>query len=1750
MRNFIVKSRNPFSTIVEMFVPVIVILLLWAIRTAVSDTNKPNQQFISDVQTFYPGNGSNSFYNYRIVNSIFPFTIAFVGNGNNQNAVQSVKSAFSSTFPVNMPTVYFNTESDLNNYIGNSQYSLNPSVPGLFAAIIFNTIGSSTTGSQNWDYKIMMNSSDSRGNVGPQKCVPNTLQTVSVNAYTLDQDSSTWNMYINQGYGFLQTWLEGYIVQKTTGYSTLLQHSVVSFPTVAHISDQFVNIIGIFLGLLYTMAYVWPVTRLISGIVEEKESRMKETMFMMGLRPLVYHLSWFITYAIMFATTSILIAIVAHQAIFPKSDGSLVFLYFWLFGCTVYAYSMLMSVFFTRARVASIIGAVIFFLSFFPYFAVSDALISTSNKELACLSAPVCFALGVTAISNLEAFQQGLTYSTAGSVINNFSVNITFGFFILDVVIYLLLAFYLEAVLPSTYGVSRHPLFFIQWLWKKESVLESNQNDTPNPNVDELPPDVRKTAPVKIRNLVKEFTPASGSKVVAVNNLSVEMLEGQIFALLGHNGAGKTTTIHMLTGLYQPTSGSAEVYGKSIITDMSSVRHNLGVCPQHDVLFPILTVRETLCYFARLKGLDEDQIDQSIFEIVSDLSLMEKMDAPAGTLSGGQKRKLSLGVALIAGSKVVFLDEPTSGMDPYARRATWELLRQGKRGRVIVLTTHFMDEADYLGDRIAIMSSGELRCCGSSLFLKSRYGVGYSLTLTKAENMRDDSKAQTLLMQHVPTAELVSHVAGELSFRLPFAASGLFEALFRKFDEDKAGLGLLNYGMSVTTLEEVFLRVARDQVTHEEDKEGKLLDAMASTHDVVHSDAVLPVYEAATVSAVPRQMYALFVKRMLYASRDIKLFLWTLIYPFIVILCAVGLLSVILTAFPTIDMTTFQYNSPMFLPTMPTDVVFGAVPPVSLNTSYPSAWAGLEANGGNVIPFLVNAGTGCNGSMAACAPDSMSCCVNTNMSAYLLNSYLDPTQHPIGGGSRFGAYSVAQFNPANSTTVNEITIFVNTSSTHAYPIFLNLWHNALLQRLTGNADASLRISAHMQPFPLTSSQKALSSYLIPFLVNIGFSCIPAAFAAFIVRERETKTKHQQFISGVSATAYWIANFLWDFVNFLFPALLLLVIYASFSPLPTTFLSSYAGVTLLNLFMLGMSMIPFTYAFSFLFHEHSNAQNVTLFIHIILGAFLLIISTVLDFISSTQSANSVLKWFYRLFPLFCFGEIGNALVSINTASTQSSGAIPDIWSMKQTGNSFVMMFVDVILYWIVVAICEFFIAFPAAAAEFGKIFSPPPPAVQLNVGLTAADEDPDVAAERSRVQGGVDDVVQVKGLTKLYASRMGQPPKLAVRNLWFGVPKGEVFGFLGINGAGKTTSLQMLTGDEIPTNGSATLAGFDMLTQQTDLRKRLGYCPQFDAVLDMLTAREHLTLFARIKGIPEAIMSTYVESMITRIGLSEYANKPCSTYSGGNKRKLSVGIALIGDPEIVFLDEPSTGMDPNSRRFMWNVITSAMKGRAVILTTHSMEEAEALCARIGIMVGGRLRCLGSSQHLRSRYGDGYQLDFNTSDGSKAVRQFFREKFPSSTIVEKHEQSVKLRMPRAISSLGALFGLIEGHRTELNIVEYSVSETSLEQIFIGFAKQQDEEAANVAGIADANMDHDLDELRLGDRVRVLPTASQAQGAEAVVVFVGQTQFDPNGVWIGLQLNAPLGLNDGSINGVRYFNAPNKCGMFVRRNVLARM
>jgi len=290
--------------------------------------------------------------------------------------------------------------------------------------------------------------------------------------------------------------------------------------------------------------------------------------------------------------------------------------------------------------------------------------------------------------------------------------------------------------------------------------------------------------------------------------------------------------------------------------------------------------------------------------------------------------------------------------------------------------------------------------------------------------------------------------------------------------------------------------------------------------------------------------------------------------------------------------------------------------------------------------------------------------------------------------------------------------------------------------------------------------------------------------------------------------------------------------------------------------------------------------------------------------------------------------------------------------------------------------------------------------------------PDEEAAAAPPPDGAPPAVLLRSLWKVYSRRGSGAPKAAVRDLSLRVRRKECFGLLGVNGAGKTSTIRILAGFHAPTAGEARVDGADVEADRAAVFRKIGYCPQTDPLLDWMSARELLHMYGHLKNLRPTDVRAASEALIQRLGLARHADRPTAAYSGGNKRKASLAIALLGSPAVILLDEPSSGMDAMARRHMWDELAAEARRRAVVLTSHSMEECEALCHRVGVIAGGKLRALGGLQHLKSRHGGGYLVELKCAPGRvEDAKAFVSRTFPGATLDEWHGNRLKYLLPRA-------------------------------------------------------------------------------------------------------------------------------------------
>ena len=214
------------------------------------------------------------------------------------------------------------------------------------------------------------------------------------------------------------------------------------------------------------------------------------------------------------------------------------------------------------------------------------------------------------------------------------------------------------------------------------------------------------------------------NSIKVIDNFNAELFPNKIFCLLGNNGAGKTTLINMISGIINPDEGDIFLNGISLVTNKSYLYKNIHLCQQEDILFDYLTVKEHLEYMYKIKGNEINK--KEVEEMINGINLSEKNNSLYSFLSGGQKRKLCIALALIGNPKLVLLDEPTSGIDSIAKKELWKLLKDYKKDKIIILTSHSLDEAEYLGDRIGIINGGHFICPGTSSYLKTNYPCGFN----------------------------------------------------------------------------------------------------------------------------------------------------------------------------------------------------------------------------------------------------------------------------------------------------------------------------------------------------------------------------------------------------------------------------------------------------------------------------------------------------------------------------------------------------------------------------------------------------------------------------------------------------------------------------------------------------------------------------------------------------------------------------------------------------------------------------------------------------------------------------------------------------------------------------------------------------------------------------------------------------------------------------------------------------------------
>lgn len=1395
-------------------------------------------------------------------------------------------------------------------------------------------------------------------------------------------------------------------------------------------------------GLIHSFTCAFMLIFLVSSIAYEKLNDVTRSFLLVGVKMRTYLLQWVVYHSM----NSILIAgimtiVWIYWRVVTLSNAGLLFVSHYFGLVQINALFVLLMQFIETEELASGIP----FLTAIFSCGIGSAIIVLVSWDTVILTILTVFNpfFGIIQYNSIYCAYDVNGYDIGIQPGNNFAESGLLGNMIAQIVG---IVFWISMIL--LYASPKVGLCVANMVSRRVGTDLLTNNEVPDPDNDSEPlEELFETLPpkadvlVSVRNMGHTYYPGlfncikKKKPTEVIKGLDMDICRGEVFGYLGHNGAGKTTSVHILAAELMLQGGNVTYHFKDGNADLSSaqdsvrIRSKIGLCPQHNTsLQNDLTAREYIRLFAHLKGcIPVEDDNMTVIEAVEaevnrrlgevKFTSGEDADKPLGTFSGGMKRKVLIAIALIGNPEVVFLDEPTAGLDPYNRRTIWDMIIAAKKGRSIILTTHFLDEADVLSDRIGIIKNGKLITCGSSLFLKHQSGVGYTLTFEAEMNF--DVKSI------IASAEnMTSDIGGTYKWRLKHGCEPDFPQLLSSL----ASVRGKKVTLELTSLEQVFLESGKeDDIGLVEETDFKEDDVEADEEQVTEnkSDFFSKIWKKSKERNLPGFWKKIFIVMQFIGRNTMKMsgsFFLIIIMPLAYLVAAVVISKVVklpeggqqVTGAPILI-------TPDLLGTTTSQFFIDSA---DINITLPSP---LE---------LVN------------VPQSLD---------------------PFGPGSSIiGGYhdnKTLQYERELSSFALQIGTAV-TSSVSASNIGID------------------PISTSVKQLPYVSDEPfRIDLLLFPMFLSFGFvGTVYSVLDVLLLKGDNTIALFR--VAGITE---WTANLgittYKATITFLPFFVLLLILGFS---LQLSFMGNggrwLGTIFLLLAYLYSVSPIGLLLGKKFI---HGNFKSVANWFP---GVYMTGVSLpytawsmLYQIFPDEYKIWNIIGDILSIFPPLAFQRGLYSVMSISKSFKDDSISWGSVWSFESR-----IWFT--ILLMLITGSIEWFFLYRMTTARLPKtklseeeksLYGKP-----LNVS-----NDIDKNAERE-ISFSNDEGINARDLVKVFRIKPSKDAetsdhviKQAVKGVSYGIRKNEIFALLGPNGAGKTVTMSILAGEYAPEYGDVALDGRTSTGDDTTVdhlykNGLVGYCPQFDALFEKQTVEEHLKFYSTIRGIRWNDESTrdHINAIVKLLGLQKYRNKEASQLSGGYKRRLSLALCMVGSPNVMMVDEITTGLDPGARRLIWDVLKPPTARDdydvpAILLSSHYMDECQELGTRIGIMIDGEISATGSLERLQTLYCHSYFVEISMlssadEDYEDRVVDSFVENGMNASLYESLPFHFKLQVPfsEGISydetqQLSVIFKLLEAQKEKLNIKFYSVTMMNLEQIFINLSRSHLEKAHDV-------------------------------------------------------------------------------------------
>ena len=1377
-------------------------------------------------------------------------------------------------------------------------------------------------------------------------------------------------------------------------------------------------------------------------IISEKESNINELLIRQGISKKAYIASWILSYIIITIVSYVSIIICIKYFYFPNLTFGIIFCALSIFGVSLFLFGFWLTSLFNRVEDAQGVITVTHI--------GSSILWMVTNGNNMNVFLKYSFQLIPTNFlnSNLE-----LMY-----MMNNFEVSFDNAFK------YLLFIDYNNITMFNTWmiGLGSFLLYILLYLYfmkrdkyikrkrdkniyknmllsnaSRNSVCSTDNNSFLNltesfnakffnrnfEEIDdpELKSYIDKRNLLQLDNVNKKY-----GDFQAVKNFTCKLFPGQIFVLLGANGAGKTTLLKLISHFEKidvdPTGKKSDIIfnNHSLVKDLDYLYNNIGYCPQADIYFNDLTVEEHLDLMTQLKKMNNNPFDEKE-KILYHLGLKKMRQDLAQNLAEGNRRRLSLALGLIGNANLILLDEPTSGMDFSSKKRIWKYLKSIKRDKVIILTTHSLEEAEYLADVIGIMAEGELVCCGSPSYLKNKYQCGYNINFIldgTYSNLK--SKAELIAdLKSLVGDDIHIKILGKDFLKLNFPDENQNEGnnsqrimkLFNRIKNIQSKYFILDYTVSTSSLEDVFLKVNDNEFTRNlfENELEQIIGEITVIRD--SNDSHMRGNNASRLSNVSfsselsdfnddnSDIFSIDNDKVneINKEKDDTKYIYKEKEPFMIKtndFCLEEVVekenykekSEIIRHLKRHFISMFRNYSSLLLQTCASSFFFllvfvftdKIVPSNIISIDYSPIYSFFNKNQ-SITYQIENLNKDYNFTPSV---------FFTEFPSNNITFTFEEKQYPYFQLDDYSNDEYAKWLYENSTLKNDKIhlLIINGGGVATFKVFYAL-HSSFMRYTTTNLILKNYLKNYYNivtdlltdygPTPnYEKDQFVQDNYIFDILVMFSLVVSFLLFNSYQIiiplKDRISEIKHINYLNGGNRILYWLSLFIFDYIKFL---LFSIFLYGMVSIKDVRIWYTFP-----ILILFGISSILMSYIFSFGFREERHSWIIYFLTNLGISLSMILV----DFFSEAQKGtrpslsyfifnytisdvspfSALRKYFMKMWKIKLFLEV-----------QQKDTSYFFYW--KKIAFSFGM---QGLAFGIILCLLENNIPWMAWSKISKILLKRKNKKISLEAFLIKShnssklSKNESIIYEREKVRFN-----QKKKLTvlinnlKVKYRRLFKKSIVAVHDLYLGLEKNEKFGLMGYNGSGKTTTFKSIINEIIYDSGSIKVFQRDVKKNFDDIRMKMGYCPQVNSLFNYLTVREtFLYYFKRSTSIA-------IDDLMKKFGLFQYKDVLACHLSGGNKRKLVFAISLLNNPHLILLDEPSTGVDPDSRRLMWRNISALNRLKKnlnqnfnLILSTHSFEEAEILCDKIGWMKKGTFSCMGNCEKLKLKYSKGYFL----------------------------------------------------------------------------------------------------------------------------------------------------------------------------------